>query len=85
MKIYEKPKLMVLSVSANDVLCSGCTIGTRGDENWLVFDQDGDNLFTKAEADQLKMFGTEDGAQCTTVVYGYCKFNSVSAELLFTS
>lgn len=85
MKVYEKPKLMVLSVSANDVLCSGCAIGTRGDEDWLDFDLDHDNLFTKADADQLKMFGTDDGAQCTTKVYGYCKFNSVNAELLFTS
>lgn len=24
MKVYEKPKLMVLSISANDALCSGC-------------------------------------------------------------
>ena len=51
MKTYEKPKLMVLSISANDALCGNCTAKTRGHNDITVllnglgiYDTDGNEV-----------------------------------------
>ena len=88
MKIYEKPKLMVLSISANDALCTGCSIRTRGDAQWSIFDPSGDGLLTKDEANSVGLFGSNEddlGSACSAVVDGYCKFNGTDPALVFTS
>ena len=85
MKIYEKPKLMVLSISANDMLCSGCTV-KRIDEPIYIsqFDMDNDGILTAQEAENQGLFG--DGADaCTVPVTGYCKHNGTAANQVFIS
>lgn len=85
MKIYEKPKLMVLSVSANDALCSGCDDAVRnnqqlrdfygqycGDKQLPLTDQELDNLFAAGEPCGEEVYLTE-----------YCKFTS--ANKMFSS
>lgn len=81
MKNYEKPKLMVLSFSANDVLCVGCVTQTRGDDNFLKFDTNNNGLFERIDADNLGIFGNDE--PCDTPYTGYCKFTSTN--MLFTS
>lgn len=80
MKTYEKPKLMVLSFSANDVLCA-CVTPTRGDDNFLKFDTNNNGLFERIDADNLGIFG--DDESCEVKYTGYCKFTSTN--MLFTS
>ncbi len=88
MKLYEKPRLMVLSISANDMLCSGCSICTRGDYYWDPFDLNHDGVLTHAEATSQGLFGSSDGENsdsCSVPVDGYCKFNGTDPALVFTS
>ncbi len=88
MKTYEKPKLMVLSISANDALCTGCSIRTRGDASWSIFDPNWDGVLTRDEANNVGLFGSnedESGGSCSAVVEGYCKFNGTDPALVFTS
>lgn len=90
MKIYEKPILMVLSVSANDALCS-CGLKTRGNNeiNTVmailgVVDADGDGALEENEFPQGS-FGDSE-SQCTAFqVTGYCKFSGAESYKLFTS
>ena len=86
MKIYKKPKLMVLSFAANDVLCVGCANTTRGDEFWSMFDPTpGDNVLTRDDAITNHLFGSDPEEECGTPVYGYCKFTSTDPSIVFTS
>ena len=78
MKVYEKPKLMVLSISANDALCGNCQKATRGDDFWNSYDPNpNDGVFTKAEADSKGVFGQLEDT-CEMKVSGYCKFLGAS-------
>lgn len=70
MKTYEKPKLMVLSVSANDALCA-CVASTRNDAFFQQFDSDGDNRITYDEVVQSGYFG--NGEDCRISYEKYCK------------
>ena len=85
MKFYEKPKLMVLSVSANDALCSGCDDTVRnnnelrdfyglyyGDATLPLTDEELNNLFAANEHCQEKVSNTD-----------YCKFTG--ADKMFSS
>ncbi len=85
MKVYEKPKLMVLSVSANDALCSGCDDTVRnnselrdfygqyyGDEILPLTDDELSNLFAEDESCSEKVSNTD-----------YCKFTG--ANKMFSS
>ncbi len=83
MKVYEKPKLMVLSVSANDALCSSCQVGTRNNELSSLFDEDGDGVFSPGEGGLF----VDAGDNCTvpTDYLGYCKFSGADGYKLFTS
>lgn len=72
LKVYEKPKLVALSVSGNDVLCAACTIDVVGNNADPDF---------KQTIEAWKQMGmtplTEDGA-CKDPISGYCKFTSGS-------
>lgn len=88
MKIYEKPRLMVLSVSANDALCTGCAVKTRGDALFNMLDQtpgygDGNGIFNSADP----LFSEAD-TNCTAhsdSYTQYCKFTGAESQRLFTS
>lgn len=89
MKTYEKPKLMVLSISANDALCIGCGIKTRFDSSSSILDGlygNGDGFFTPAESTNANVFAESEeqcGVQCK--IEGYCKFTGADSQRLFTS
>lgn len=86
MKSYEKPRLMVLSVSANDALCGSCTKGTRYDP---IFQQiapnygNRDNVLEENEG----LFGGVGDCTIPSEYDGYCKFTSVENGMtkIFTS
>lgn len=86
MKIYEKPRLSVLSVSANDALCGSCTKGTRYDP---IFQQIAPNYGNRDNVldENDGLFG--GGGDCTieSEYNDYCKFTSVEAGMtkIFTS
>ena len=89
MKNYEKPKLMVLSLSANDALCIGCGIKTRFDSSSSILDSlygDGNGFFTPDES--AGMFAESEEA-CKDLIHvdinGYCKFTGADSQKLFTS
>ena len=81
MKTYEKPRLMVLSVSANDALCA-CGTKTRFEHVFDQFDTNNDGHF--GPEDNLNPLLTAD-ASCekTDGFESYCKFTG--ANTLFTS
>lgn len=88
MKLYEKPRLMVLSFTVNDALCSNCSIQTRFNGGISSFflniygDKNNDGIFGPGDVGEL--FGTEES--CTETVSGYeayCKFSG--SNQLFTS
>ena len=70
MKIYEKPKLMVLSVSANDALCA-CTASTKDDSFFNQFDSNNDGRITWEEVNNSGYFGS--GEDCGIQYVKYCK------------
>lgn len=81
MKNYEKPKLMVLSVSANDALCA-CGTKTRFEHVFDIFDKDGNGHF--GPEDDLSPLLTEDvSCESTKGFESYCKFTA--ANTIFTS
>lgn len=68
MKKYEKPRLMALSLSGNDMLCGGCTPGSLSDldSDMLKFiKEQWDGLFTSGESCPIQGFPELEG---------YCKF-----------
>ncbi len=84
MKVYEKPALTLLTVSASDALCqNACAIKTRGNLTFIVIDTElgngdgllepGDNVFANA------------GDHCTSFYEGYCKFTGPDNQMVFTS
>lgn len=83
MKIYEKPRLMVLSVSANDLLCSGCAYPTKGDNVLGMFDANGNGYLDENDFGKIDGMFTDDSDSCSTKYTGYCKFTG--ANILFTS
>lgn len=70
MKTYEKPKLMVLSVSANDALCA-CVASTRNDAFFQQFDSNNDGRITLDEVNNSGYFGS--GGECNISYEKYCK------------
>ncbi len=93
MKAYVKPAMMALSISANDMLCSGdCTVSTRADkdlsytlEKYFLGSQN-DGVFTPEEAGNAFASSADS---CTEFFEDmeYCKYNAASAGMmqLFTS
>ena len=80
MKKYEKPKLMVLSISANDALCNSCGRSLRYDEDLqftlgnMVGNKDG--ILDSNE--MTSVFSTEDGCSMPVDYDGYCKFTATN-------
>lgn len=77
LKVYEKPKLVALSVSGNDVLCAACTIdvvGPNADQDFIQFIEDMKQFFPNPLA--------QDG-NCQDKIDGYCKFTS--ATIIYNS
>ncbi len=70
MKIYEKPKLMVLSVSANDALCA-CAATVRNDPFFSPFDTNNDGKLDSGEIEASGYFGSID--ECQIKYDRYCK------------
>lgn len=71
LKVYEKPKLIVLSISSNDSLCAGC--------GFDVDDMPGlGDIINMAGS---RGFGSDEG--CEVVITAYCKFTS--SDKLFSS
>lgn len=96
MKDYQKPAMLVLSLSANDMLCGGaCEVKTRTDgefkdlinapfANWN--DANGNGYFDKG--DSASIFSSGDGCTISNPDFiKYCKFNGADEGLpqLFTS
>ena len=83
MKIYEKPSLTLLTVSANDTLCSNsCDIKTRGNEDIFKYI---DNRFGNGDGllepgDSVFASSADD---CDFYYQGYCKFST--SDIIFTS
>ncbi len=93
MKVYQKPAMLVLSISANDMLCSsGCTVQTRHNkEISLALEAyfnvpNSDGFFTREEAGEAFASSADS---CTSMVeyQNYCKFNASQQGMqqLFTS
>ena len=94
MKVYQKPAMLVLSISANDMLCGNCTAKTRIDKDlnsalqaffnvkggWT--DENGDGIVGDGETNLF-----DDTASCGSYYEGYCKFTGAENGLqqLFTS
>lgn len=92
MKTYEKPKLIALSLAANDMLCSGCTAATRGSTDafmqYLNTNYGGaDGLLDPSDFGE-NVFASNEGCQETQTVFeSYCKFTAAEQNMpqLFTS
>lgn len=87
MKEYKKPAMLALSISANDMLCSGCADHQlRDDEMFkgVMLDKkyDFNNNGTFDKDDYAKLFAATDTepSSCNQVVdyNGYCKFTSTN-------
>lgn len=71
MKKYEKPRLMALSLSGNDMLCAACDIDIYGDNANPIWKDTYGELIGNGTA-----FG-EAETQCVDAdwqIKGYCKF-----------
>ena len=85
MKVYEKPALTLLTVSASDALCSGCMAKTRNttDPFLIILNQrygGSDGILDPGDL----AFSSEDS--CKEIAVGfeaYCKFTGTNQ--LFTS
>lgn len=74
MKAYEKPRLVALSISSNDMLCESCAIDIHGSN------ANPDYLQTIALMEEMGI-STDflfDVGSCEYPVSGYCKFTSVN-------
>lgn len=96
MKQYQKPQLVALSLSANDMLCAGCTAQTRFDiglssifESAFPGSVTADGFFTKEEADAIGLFASSADSCSMEAgdMFQYCKFSAADSGLqqIFTS
>ncbi len=76
MKTYEKPKLIALSISGNNMLCNSCTFDIIAPYNGGA---DHGELGQMIEEFGYNFGSTE--TQCSLSIVGYCKFNSVDEGL----
>ncbi|WP_302658941.1 hypothetical protein [uncultured Dysosmobacter sp.] len=89
MKVYEKPKLIAMSLSGNNRLCGDCAGGiTLWDhkniaEAILILVRREDKMLDGiTEDDFVGVFGTGDG--CTTPTEIYCKFTSTGDQVAWS-
>lgn len=92
MKTYVKPAMTALSISANDMLCSGsCTVQTRFDKDLssklegFFPGSNNDGVFTPEEAGNA--FASTESCTDKFDYNNYCKYTASEAGLtqLFTS
>ena len=86
MKAYQKPAMLVLSISANDMLCSGCDEKKLRDDPSLKgaiigefpnLDTDSDGSLSYDEGGKLFASSPDDCGQ--PIDYsGYCKFTGTT-------
>ena len=82
MKAYQKPTMLVLSISANDMLCSGCDGNKLRDDESLkgviiaaypTLDADGSGALERSEG--INLFASSPDNCGQSIEYsGYCKF-----------
>ncbi len=91
MKTYEKPQLMVLSFTASDALCSGCTVKSSNPDLAMIIENtygyiDGvsvDGILTSDEYALINPFA-DASEGCSNFVAGYCK-NTPAGNTVFNS
>ena len=76
MKVYEKPALTLLTVSANDALCACTTKLSKGDFSIWWEDQ-------KITGDPELAFTESESCEIAIDYYGKCKF--IGVDQVFTS
>lgn len=79
MKTYEKPKLIALSLAADNLLCSGCANKLRDDPlmNGAFKDVTGDDVISNADFGEGRLFASAAdrcGEEYSGIYEGYCKF-----------
>ena len=86
MKTYVKPAMMALSISANDMLCTSCSVKTRDDKvlSGMLdahYKTDGsDGIFSKEEADSVGAFGPAGDCENLMEIYAYCKYTATESN-----
>lgn len=79
-KTYEKPRLVALSLSGNDLLCAACPIDAEGPNMDSTLSQ----ILNDFGVDIFTALGS--GEECQFEITGYCKFSSAdSGNILFNS
>lgn len=68
-KTYEKPKLIALSLSGNNMLCNTCAIDIMGDNADKTFKETMGDFF-----DVNKAFADYEPCTEQIKIVGYCKF-----------
>lgn len=92
MKAYVKPAMMALSISANDMLCSGaCEVKTRDSTNPFIQNLNamwgaGGNDSSILDPND-NVFGNATDCDPERILEGYCKYTASDDSLiqLFTS
>lgn len=84
MKVYTKPQMLTLSISANDMLCSGCTTKLKessfADLLLQYFDT---NKNGRLEGNEL--FTKDDDCTSGDILEQYCKYTFEDRSLLVWS
>ena len=80
MKTYEKPVLMVLSLSANDKLCGYCA--ENGADKLLYNDPSLVEWFERLFGNFNTLFGQNETECVSNPVVGYCKFTTSGTDTL---
>lgn len=79
MKQYTKPAMKVLSLSANDMLCSGCVVKLIDDDFGQIllsfWDKNDDGRLTWDDFGP-NLFGVDECEQTDPDLIAYCKFTS---------
>ena len=68
-KTYDKPKLIALSLSGNNMLCNTCAIDIMGDNADKTFKETMGDFF-----DVNKAFASYEQCEKPISIDGYCKF-----------
>lgn len=91
MKVYEKPKLIAMSLSGNNRLCGDCADKTKLFDNeytaraiLLAADRDPgyDGISGISRGDFEGLFGTAES--CGTPIEAYCKFTSTGEQVAWS-
>ena len=78
MKTYEKPKLLALSLSGNNMLFWTCTFDVIGDNNQLPgFPEMVQEMIGKPISEQC--FAADENCAVPVAIDGYCKFTGAES------